>query len=126
MEVSEAVFPNLYTLRGEDPDDKWVLLQDLSNLLKCKSKDALLRLLNSSSTDKSSSGSSCSSASSTNHKNIVKDMKMADFLDQAHCCSLLSAGERVNIRASKISLVKYSDRVKELLGIEDFILPPTR
>ncbi|XP_044728848.1 uncharacterized protein LOC123292313 [Chrysoperla carnea] len=126
MEVSEAVFPNLYTLRGEDPDDKWVLLQDLSNLLKCKSKDALLRLLNSSSTDKSSSGSSSSSTSSTNHKNIVKDMKMADFLDQAHCCSLLSAGERVNIRASKISLVKYSDRVKELLGIEDFILPPTR
>ncbi|KAJ8944474.1 hypothetical protein NQ318_008744 [Aromia moschata] len=38
FEVSESLLPNLYTLRSESLSDRWILLQDLSNLLKNKIK----------------------------------------------------------------------------------------
>lgn len=47
---------------------------------------------------------------------------MTDFLEQAHCCQFLNMGEKLNTRASKIALVKYTDRVKELLGIESVVI----
>lgn len=42
VEESESPLPPLYLLRGEGTD-KWVLLTDLCNLLKVKSKDAVLK-----------------------------------------------------------------------------------
>jgi hypothetical protein len=108
FEVSDSILPNLYTLRGESQSDRWILLQDLSSLLKIKSRDALLRQI-------------CPSGSSTSHvnyKSVLRELKMSDFLEQAHCCQFLNIGEKINTRASKIALVKYTDKVRELLNVE--------
>lgn len=45
LEESEAPLPPLYLLRDEG-SEKWVLLTDLCNLLKVKSKDAVLKQVN--------------------------------------------------------------------------------
>lgn len=100
MELSEMALPVLYRLRGDPPSDRWVLLQDLTALLRAKSKDSLLRQLG------------------PEPKNLMRELKMADFLDQARCCHLLGSGERINIRASKVALVPYNDKVREMLGVE--------
>lgn len=50
-------------------------------------------------------------------------MKFNDFIENARCCTLLCAGEKVNARSSKIALVKYTDKVKKLLGVEKFTVP---
>ncbi|XP_050295984.1 uncharacterized protein LOC126735909 [Anthonomus grandis grandis] len=116
IEMSDALLPNLYTIVGEPPTDRWVLLQDLSHFLKLKSRDALLKQLSPTSSSSSSSGVK------TNYKNVIKELKMSEFLEQAHCCQFLNMGEKINTRASKIALVKYSDRVRELLGIENAVI----
>ena len=107
FEVSESVLPNLYTLRGEAQSDRWILLQDLSSMLKIKSRDALLRQI-----------CPTTSSSSVSHKSVLRELKMSDFLEQAHCCQFLNIGEKINTRASKIALVKYTDKVRELLNVE--------
>lgn len=109
FEVSDSVLPNLYTLRNENSTERWVLLQDLSNLLKIKSRDALLRQICPSS----------GSSTNINHKSVLRELKMSDFLEQAHCCQFLNSGEKVNTRASKIALVRYTDKVKELLSVDN-------
>lgn len=45
LEESESPLPPLYLLRDEG-SDKWILLTDLCNLLKVKSKDAVLKQVN--------------------------------------------------------------------------------
>lgn len=45
LEESEAPLPPLYLLKDEG-SDKWILLTDLCNLLKVKSKDAVLKQVN--------------------------------------------------------------------------------
>lgn len=112
FEISDAPLPNLYTLRGDGQSDRWILLQDLSNMLKIKSKDALLRQI-------SQPGSSGSTAT---YKNIFRELKMSEFLEQARCCQFLNGSEKVNTRASKIALVKYTDKVKQLLNVEDLLI----
>ncbi|KRT85656.1 Ankyrin repeat-containing protein, partial [Oryctes borbonicus] len=114
FEVSEVILPNLYTLAGEPQTDRWVLLQDLSNLLKIKSKDALLRQINPPSPHTSSSSSST--------KSILRELKMAEFLEQARCCQFLNAGEKINTRSSKVALVKYTDKVRQLLNVEKVVI----
>lgn len=108
IEMSECLLPNLYTLNNEPPTDRWVLLQDLSNFLKIKSRDALLKQICPPST----------SSVSVTSKAILRELKMTDFLEQARCCQFLNAGEKINTRASKIALIKYTDKVRELLNVE--------
>lgn len=105
FEVADKLLPNFYTLRNESRTDRWILLQDLSNLLKIKSKDALLKQIAPPST-------------SSNYKTVFKEMKMTEFLEQAECCQFLNTGEKINSRASKIALVKYTKKLRELLNIE--------
>ncbi|KAL3278126.1 hypothetical protein HHI36_013471 [Cryptolaemus montrouzieri] len=112
FEVSESLLPNLYTLRGEAQGDRWILLQDLSNLLKIKSRDALLKQLCPAPTP----------GTSANYKSFLRELKMSDFMEQAHCCQFLNASEKINPRASKIALVKYTDKIKELLKIEKVVI----
>lgn len=112
FEISESLLPNLYTLRGESLTDRWILLQDLSNLLKIKSRDALLRQICPPST----------SSANVNYKSVLRELKMTDFLEQAHCCQFLNASEKINTRASKIALVKYTDKVRELLNVETVVI----
>ncbi|XP_045468813.1 uncharacterized protein LOC123676712 [Harmonia axyridis] len=112
FEVSEFLLPNLYTLRGEAQGDRWVLLQDLSNILKIKSRDALLKQI-------------CPTpppGTAPNYKSILRELKSSDFMEQAHCCQFLNASEKINLRASKIALVKYTDKIRELLKIEEVVI----
>ncbi|GLV41324.1 uncharacterized protein CBL_04848 [Carabus blaptoides fortunei] len=115
IEMSEQQLPNLYTLREEPASDRWVLLQDLSMILKIKSRDTLLRQINSNV-------ASTSSSSTSSVKSILRELKFADFMEQAHCCQLLCANEKLNVRSSKIALVKYTDKVKQLLGVERVVV----
>ncbi|XP_044758092.1 uncharacterized protein LOC123316165 [Coccinella septempunctata] len=112
FEVSEFLLPNLYTLRGEIQGERWILLQDLSNILKIKSRDALLKQI-------------CPTpppGTSPNYKSILRELKTSDFMEQAHCCQFLNASEKINLRASKIALVKYTDKIRELLKIEEVVI----
>ncbi|KAF5270396.1 hypothetical protein FQR65_LT05584 [Abscondita terminalis] len=113
FETSDFPLPNLYIIRGEAPMDRWILLQDLSNILKIKSKDALLKQI-------------CpivpSTSTNNNYKTVLRELKMADFLEQARCCQYMCVGEKVNTRASKIALVKYSDKVKQLLSVDKIVI----
>lgn len=111
MEISENPLPNLYTFKDEPQSDQWILLQDLSNILKVKSRDALLKQINPHS------------QSAQINKTLVREMKFSEFVDKSICCTLLCAGEKINARSSKIALVKYTDKVKKLLGIEKFTIP---
>lgn len=43
---------------------------------------------------------------------------MSDFLEKAICLQLFCAGEKLNVRASKVSLVRYNDKVRNLLGVQ--------
>lgn len=113
IECSDFPLPNLYVLRSEPSTDKWVLLQDLSTILKIKSKDALLKQITQPST----------STSPSNNKSVLKEMKMSDFLEQAVCCQFLNGNEKINTRASKVALVKYTDKVKQLLNVEQSFIP---
>ncbi|KAJ9581890.1 hypothetical protein L9F63_003783, partial [Diploptera punctata] len=100
IESSELALPVLYRLRCEPPGERWVLLQDLTQVLRIKSRDALLRQL-------------CAEA-----KSVMRELKMADFLEQARSCHLACASEKINVRASKVALVRYNEKVKQLLGVE--------
>lgn len=85
-------------------------------MLKIKSRDALLRQICPTAS------SSSSSSAPVNYKTILRELKMSDFLEQAHCCQFLNSGEKINTRASKIALIKYTDKVKELLNVESIVI----
>lgn len=104
LEESEAPLPPLYLLRDEG-NDKWILLTDLCNLLKVKSKEAVLKQI-------------CPSSPPSANKELIRELKMSDFLEKAICLQLFCAGEKINIRASKVSLVRYNESVKNLLGVQ--------
>ncbi|KAL7049132.1 hypothetical protein ACKWTF_003609 [Chironomus riparius] len=103
LEESEAPLPPLYLLRGEG-SDKWMLLADLCILLKVKSKEAVLKQI-------------CPSSPPSANKELIRELKMSEFLEKAICLQLFCAGEKINIRASKVSLVRYTENVKNLLGV---------
>lgn len=110
MEISEVPLPNLYILCDESPNEQWVLMQDLSTILKIKSRDTLLRQINTNPTVNSAKG-------------LIRELKFSEFLEKAHCCHLLGGNEKINARSTKIALVKYTDKVKKLLSVEKFIVP---
>ncbi|XP_015127485.1 mucin-5AC [Diachasma alloeum] len=111
VEMSEVNLPVLFTLTN-DPD-KWVLLQDLMSAVRVKSRDALLRQIN----PKAPSGPPVVA-----HREVMRELKLHDFLEQSRCCHLLSAGERINVRASKVTLIKYNDKVRSLLNVERVVI----
>lgn len=120
IELTDVLLPNLYSIQGENPNDRWILLQDLSNILKIKSRDTLIKQITASTTPASSTLTN--NTNSNLHRGVIKEMKMNDFLEQAQCCQFLNTGEKINIRASKIALVKYTDRVRDLLNVEKVVI----
>uniref|UniRef100_A0A1A9W3H5 ANK_REP_REGION domain-containing protein n=1 Tax=Glossina brevipalpis TaxID=37001 RepID=A0A1A9W3H5_9MUSC len=110
FEEADVLLPPLYLLKDEGVTDKWVLLSDLCNLLKVKSKDTLLNKIYPSS-------SSIAPA-----KNLMRELKMSDFLEKATCLQLLCAGEKLNICASKVVLIKYNENVRNLLGVNTILM----
>lgn len=49
---------------------------------------------------------------------MTRELKMNDFLEKAICLQLFCAGEKLNIRSSKVVLVRYNDSVRSLLGVQ--------
>lgn len=111
MEVSDINLPVLFTMNN-DPD-KWVLLQDLMAILRIKSRDALLRQIN----PRAHSGPPAIA-----HREVMRELKLPDFLEQTRCCHFLNSGEKINVRGSKVTLIKYNDKVKSLLNVEKLII----
>lgn len=111
MEVSDMNLPVLFSLIN-DPD-KWLLLQDLMGALRIKSRDALLRQIN----PKPLSGPPAIA-----HREVMKELKLPDFLEQSRCCHILSGGERINVRGSKVTLIKYNEKVKAMLNVERMVI----
>lgn len=111
MEVSDMNLPVLFSL-ANDPD-KWVLLQDLMAAARIKSRDALLRQIN----PKAPAG-----PPTVAHRSVMREFKLPDFLEQSKCCHLLNAGERINVRGSKVTLIKYNDKVRSLLNVERVVI----
>jgi len=111
MEISDINLPVLFTLNNDS--DKWMLLQDLMAILRIKSRDALLRQIN----PKAHSGPPAIA-----HRDVMRELKLPDFLEQTRCCHLLSGGERINVRGSKVILIKYNDKVKSLLNVEKVLI----
>lgn len=130
IEESDGPLIPLYHLR-EEGSTKWVLLSDLCYLLKIKSKDTLMKMVKIQFfiflvtllnvifilfEKQLCPGSSPSL--SANQKDLLRELKMSEFLEKAICLQLLCAGEKLNIRSSKVTLVKYNDNVRGLLGVK--------
>lgn len=110
IQCTEAPLPPFYSLRsgsGQPCDGLWCLLQDVINLLQIKSKDSLLKQIH------------CGSGSP---KELLREIKTQEFLERAQCHQLLCAGEKVNVRASKVALVRVTDKLRQLLKIETILV----
>lgn len=134
FEESEAPLVPLYKLK-EEGAVKWVLLSDLCNVLKVKSKDTLLKqvrgrrgvavadvdfnILLFLSMQLSPSGGSPTTAM---QKDLLRELRMPEFLERATCLQLLCAGEKLNIRSSKVTLVKYNESVRKMLGANTVVM----
>lgn len=106
FEECETALPPVYFLKDEGTQ-KWCMLTDLQNLLKFKSKETLLKQICPPNGKK---------------EELVREFKMNEFLQKATCLQLLCSGEKLNIRASKVSLIKYTDSVKNLLGVQTVVM----
>ncbi|XP_036670567.3 BCL-6 corepressor-like protein 1 [Drosophila suzukii] len=112
FEEADVPLPPLYLLKDEG-SDKWVLLNDLCNLLKVKSKDTLLNKLCPTN----------SNALASSQKHLLREFKIDDFLEKATCLQLLCAGEKLNMfSSSKVVLIKYNDSVRNLLGVKTILM----
>ncbi|XP_028179451.1 uncharacterized protein LOC114366706 [Ostrinia furnacalis] len=110
IQTTDAPLPPFYTLRtapGQPGDGLWCLLQDITNLLQIKSKDSLLKQIH------------CGSGSP---KELLREIRTQEFLERAQCQQLLCAGEKVNVRASKVALVRVTDKLRQLLKIETVLV----
>ncbi|XP_034105062.1 uncharacterized protein LOC117568485 [Drosophila albomicans] len=111
FEEADVPLPPLYLLKDEG-SDKWVLLNDLCNLLKVKSKDTLLNKICPNSTTMAST-----------QKQLLREFKIDDFLEQATCLQLLCAGEKLNMfSSSKVVLIRYNESVRNLLGVKTILM----
>lgn len=106
FEECETVLPPVYFLEDEGAE-KWCMLTDLQNLLKFKSKETLLKQICPPDGKK---------------EEFVREYKMNEFLQKATCLQLLCSGEKLNIRASKVSLIKYTETLKTLLGVHTVVM----
>ncbi|KAJ0178957.1 hypothetical protein K1T71_005732 [Dendrolimus kikuchii] len=110
IQCTDAPLPPFYSLKsgaGLPIDGLWCLLQDITNLLQIKSKESLLKQIH------------CGSGSP---KELLREIRTQEFLERAQCHQLLSAGEKVNPRASKVALVRVTDKLRQLLKIETVLV----
>ncbi|CAG9132042.1 unnamed protein product [Plutella xylostella] len=110
IQCTEAPLPPFYSLRGaagQPSEGLWCLLQDITSLLQIKSKDSLLKQIH------------CGSGSP---KELLREIRTQEFLERAQCHQLLCAGEKVNVRASKVSLVRVTDKLRQLLKVETVLV----
>uniref|UniRef100_A0A336MNU7 CSON003597 protein n=1 Tax=Culicoides sonorensis TaxID=179676 RepID=A0A336MNU7_CULSO len=109
FEETDYPLPPLYLLQNEG-SDKWIMLTDLCNILKVKSKDAVLKQIDPTI------------PTATLNKELIRELKINEFIEKATCLQLLCAGEKLNVRASKVVLVRYNEAVKKLMNIQTIVL----
>ncbi|XP_026492772.2 uncharacterized protein LOC113398321 [Vanessa tameamea] len=110
IQCTDTPLPPFYSLRtatGQPADGLWCLLQDITNILQIKSKESLLKQIH------------CGSGSP---KELLREIRTQEFLERAQCHQLLCAGEKVNVRASKVSLIRVTDKLRQLLKIETVLV----
>ncbi|CAK1545927.1 unnamed protein product [Leptosia nina] len=110
IQCTETPLPPFYSLRtatGQPAEGLWCLLQDVTNILQIKSKDSLLKQIH------------CGSGSP---KELLREIRTQEFLERAQCHQLLCAGEKVNVRASKVALIRVTDKLRQLLKIETILV----
>ncbi|CAH2071718.1 unnamed protein product, partial [Iphiclides podalirius] len=110
IQTTDAPLPPFYSLRstsGQPADGLWCLLQDITNILQIKSKESLLKQIH------------CGSGSP---KELLREIRTQEFLERAQCHQLLCAGEKVNVRASKVALIRVTDKLRQLLKIETVLI----
>ncbi|CAH4035671.1 unnamed protein product [Pieris brassicae] len=110
IQCTDTPLPPFYSLRtatGQPADGLWCLLQDVTNILQIKSKESLLKQIH------------CGSGSP---KELLREIRTQEFLERAQCHQLLCAGEKVNVRASKVALIRVTDKLRQLLKIETILV----
>ncbi|XP_014241551.1 uncharacterized protein LOC106662191 isoform X2 [Cimex lectularius] len=105
VEESEVLLPNLYRLANESRSESWVLFHELAPLLKVKTKEALLKQLGQSSGQ------------------VLRDLKLSEFFAKAHCRTIKASVTGPGPKLPRVTLVKYTDTVKFLLGVEISVVP---
>lgn len=143
-EEADRPLPPLYLLRDEAAGDKWVLMTDLCNFLKLKSKEAVMRQICSNSSPVNSinqttgpnsigpvanvttantaaTPNGTTNTGSTANRELIRELKLEDFLSRASCLQLLYAGEKLNINSNKVVLVKYNENVRNLLQVQTLV-----
>ena len=129
----------LYQLLSE-PSERYVLVSELLAALRLKSKRSLFKLVdgddsgNVNSNNEACSGGRCSCGSCNGNSGSdteglectragFKVLNGSDFVTQARCCNLLSAGDKVKPKWKRVELIRYNDRVKQLLGVQMVRIP---
>ncbi|XP_050684639.1 serine/arginine repetitive matrix protein 2 [Leptidea sinapis] len=110
IQCTDAPLPPFYSLRtpaGQPAEGLWCLLQDITSILQIKSKESLLKQIH------------CGSGSP---KELLREIRTQEFLERAQCHQFLCAGEKVNVRASKVALVRVTDKLRQLLKIETVLV----
>lgn len=132
-EEADRPLPPLYLLKDDPAGDKWVLMTDLCNFLKLKSKEAVMKQIcpnptptmnstnNNNSTTTTGSAAIAPSSNGATSRELIRELKLEDFLTRASCLQLLCAGEKLNIHSSKVVLVKYNENVRNLLQVQTLV-----
>ncbi|GBP54320.1 BCL-6 corepressor-like protein 1 [Eumeta japonica] len=110
FQCTDVPLPPFYSLHassGQPIEGLWCVMQDLISLLQIKSKESLLKQIH------------CGSGSP---KELLRELRTQEFLEHAQCHQLLGTGEKVNVRASKVSLIRVTDKLRQLLNIETVLV----
>ncbi|XP_055534464.1 mucin-12 [Wyeomyia smithii] len=121
-EEADRPLPPLYLLKDESGADKWMMMTDLCNFLKLKSREAVMKQICSSTSPTATNNTTSNSTSNGNGcRDLIRELKIEDFLTRATCLQLLCAGEKLNINSNKVVLVKYTENVRNLLQVKTLV-----
>ncbi|KAL9701090.1 hypothetical protein quinque_004531 [Culex quinquefasciatus] len=128
-EEADRPLPPLYLLKDDTAGDKWVLMTDLCNFLKLKSKEAVMKQICPTPTANATTNGTTTAISPPSNgtttvvssRELIRELKLEDFLTRASCLQLLCAGEKLNIHSNKVVLVKYNDNVRNLLQVQSHV-----
>ncbi|XP_058464152.1 protein piccolo [Malaya genurostris] len=120
-EEADRPLPPLYLLKDESGGDKWVLMTDLCNFLKLKSKEAVIKQICSTTTPITTANNTNGTSNGNGSREIIRELKIEEFLTRASCLQLLCAGEKLNINSNKVILVKYNENVRNLLQVQTMV-----
>lgn len=66
-------------------------------------------------------GGGATGGTNSGTRELIRELKIEDFLTRASCLQLLCAGEKLNINSNKVVLVKYNENVRNLLQVQALV-----